>query len=337
MTEQPPQPSTDSQTVAPILPASTEFIVPTPAGGAEGDTGRWWRNTALAGLSVSLFVHTLLLLALALLWLDRPTGGDAGAGDEIQFAVMARSELTDSIAATLSAERQIIEDQVAAQIIQTQDLRASLPDIGAEAMDADLLASLTGAGSGQSDGSVDSLLSAGDQARFFGIEARGSRFAYVIDVSGSMEGERMVAMKTALIASIENLTDESRFAVILYSDRAAALTGDGWVRSGDASRSTSRQRIGAITAGGGTNPAPAFDLAQTLKPPPDAIYFMTDGEFTPDAEALLLSTVTQLIRASDAPIPIHGITFVSRGAEKLMRRLATMSRGTYTHVEGPRR
>lgn len=337
MIHQIPQSATSPSARAPIA-AATETIGPASVSGA-ATAERWRRNSSLAGLAISLFVHTLLLLILALSWLDRPAGAGSEDEEAVELAVISRQELSELLSGSLGPARLIVEDQ--GPTLSLDDLTSAAPiaDLAPVATDPGALAAVTGAGSGdsRSGGPMDSLLSAGNQARFFGIEARGNRFAYVIDVSGSMEGERAKSMKTALIASIENLSDEASFAIILYNDRAVALTGDGWVRSGDASRATSRQRIAAISVGGGTNPAPAFELTQALKPPPDAIYFMTDGEFIPDAEALLLSTVTRMMRSGDSRLPIHGISFVTRGAEKFMRRLAAMTRGSYTFVEGPRR
>jgi hypothetical protein len=64
--------------------------------------------------------------------------------------------------------------------------------------------------------------------------------------------------------------------------------------------------IGSIHGQGGTAPAPAFDLAmRLLQPPPDAIFFMTDGQFGPqvvDQVALLNQRVPR--------IAIHTILFV---------------------------
>lgn len=312
-------------------PAS-EIVIPTPP------RRDWWQSAALAGLAISFFAHTALLLILAMLMFNRSPAGDAGAGDEIQFAVMDDSELTDLLESSIGAEQPVIQDELVSPVFELEDLHSPLTDVGTTAVDQSLAAALQNAGAGDSrkGGASDGMFSAEGSAKFFGIEAQGSRFAYIVDVSGSMDGARVEALKIALISSIETLSDDARFSIILFSDRATSLTGDGWIKVSDASRATARQRINAIGVGGGTNPVPAFDIIRTLRPMPDAIYFMTDGEFLPEVEEAVLVAVTQMVRSGDAPMPIHALTFVSRGAEPLMRRIARMTRGSYTHVEGPR-
>lgn len=325
------EPAFDTPT--PAAASTSEIVIPTPP------RRGWWQSAVLAGLAVSFFAHTALLLILAVMMLNRSPAGDAGEGDEIEFAVMDDSELTELLDAAIGAEQPVIEEELVAPVFEMEDLHSPLTDVGTTAVDQSLAAALqnTGAGDMQQGGASDGLFSAGGSAKFFGIEAQGSRFAYVVDVSGSMDGAREEALKYALISSIEALSDEARFSIVLFSDRATALTGDGWIKCSDATRATARQRISAISVGGGTNPVPAFDIIQSLRPMPDAIYFMTDGEFLPEVEEGVLVAVTQMIRSSDAPLPIHALTFVSRGAEALMRRLARMTRGSYTHVEGPRK
>lgn len=304
-----------------------------PAGAART---AWWQSPVLVGLAVSFFLHSALLLMLAVTIFTEPASGEAGEGDEIQLAVMQDSELTDLVESLFELHQPVIQNESMAPEIVIEDLHSPLADLGTVSISEDVLGAIRGAGAA-GGGASSELFSAGTAARFFGIEAQGSRFAYVIDVSGSMDEQRSAALKHALIASIQALSDDARFAIILYNDRATPLTGDGWVTCNDSARATARQRINAIHTGGGTNPVAAFELVRTLKPLPDAVYFMTDGEFNQDVEDALFSTVSNMVRLIDAPMPIHAITFVSKSAETLMKRLARMTRGSYTHVEGPRR
>jgi hypothetical protein len=76
-------------------------------------------------------------------------------------------------------------------------------------------------------------------------------------------------------------------------------------------------------------PFPAFEVVFSLRPRPDAIYFMTDGQFEP-------SVAVELARLNvEDRIPIHCICFVSKEAEALMKKIAEDSGGTYTYVAGP--
>ncbi len=56
---------------------------------------------------------------------------------------------------------------------------------------------------------------------------------------------------------------------------------------------------------------------------------MTDGLF----DASVVDTLRAELRGG-RNVPIHCISFVDRSSEALMRRIAQMSDGSYTHVEG---
>jgi len=300
----------------------------------------WWEHALLLGLAFSLFVHLSLLVVSALVLFHEPEAADAGEGDAIQLAVMNETELTE-LSAMVSGGGQefateLLEDPITFEI---QDLDSPLTEIDDFTQDANLVTGLSGAGnttageSGEGMGDI-ALSSAVGGAKFFGVEASGSRFAYIVDVSGSMDGPRIDALKQALGASIVELTQDARFSIVLYSRDADALTGSTWVRAGDRQRADARRKIETIRAYGDTNPVPAFGIVLDLKPVPDAIYFMTDGVFPAPIEESLLVTVGRMVR-SDERVPIHCITFIERGSEKLMRRIARQTGGSYTHVSGP--
>jgi len=116
---------------------------------------------------------------------------------------------------------------------------------------------------------------------------------------------------------------------VSFASGAQPLGGrSAWREATTGGKVWARKHINAINAGGGTQPLPAFQEVFNVRPRPDAIYFMTDGEFNAEV-------ASEIIRLnSRRRIPIHCITFVNRDAEELMRRIASHSRGTYTHVEG---
>src|SRR5438046_2601550 len=74
----------------------------------------------------------------------------------------------------------------------------------------------------------------------------------------------------------------------------------------DAGKQWARRTVPLIVDEGGTEPLTAFKIVMTLRPKPDAIYFMTDGEFNED-------NATAVARMNaEWRIPIHCLTFVSR-------------------------
>jgi hypothetical protein len=187
-----------------------------------------------------------------------------------------------------------------------------------------------GAGSGEGIGVGDgSGGSGGGGASFFGVEARGSRFAYVCDISGSMQNAgKLGALKRELISSIDGLLENAEFMVYFFESEAIPLgKRERWL---DAVSKNKQWAIGEVQkagAQGGTNPLPAFVLALSLRPRPDAIYFMTDGLF--DAEVV---DRVAAMNASGKKVPVHCIAFGDQSSEPLMQKIAKDSGGSYTFV-----
>ena len=75
---------------------------------------------------------------------------------------------------------------------------------------------------------------------------------------------------------------------------------------------------------------PAFRVAFQLVPRPDAIFFMTDGQFP----AEVVEEIAALNRGGGRRVVIHTISFMDTSSEPLMKRIASDSGGKYRHVSG---
>jgi len=175
----------------------------------------------------------------------------------------------------------------------------------------------------------------GGGASFFGVEAQGNRFAYIVDVSGSMSvGGKLEALQKELTQSVNQLLETSSIAIVPFSSQVEVLGSTSgkasWVDASDRNKSGVVRNVATLRANGGTNPAPAFVLVLGMKPRPDAIYFMTDGEFPEEAASQIMALNSEL------KVPIHCICFVSDGSADMMKVIAQKSGGTYTFVPGPR-
>jgi hypothetical protein len=304
---------------------------------------RWWERPLMVGLVVSMFLHVVLAFGLAVTLIRGPSnpGGDVGGGETISFGDDSSYELVSLPGAPMGGGGLGgVESSVQAESFSISDVTSPFSQADALGGDAGGMPGLTGAGSG-AGGTGDGMGltgAGGGEARFFGVEARGSRFAYVVDISGSMmDTAKLGALQAALTESIEGMLQQAHFCVALFSSGAFPLVSEQWTRATDDKKQLARRNIRGISASGGTNPLPGFEMVFALKPRPDAIYFMTDGVFTPDIEAKLPGMIEKFQRqGDDARVPIHCITFVDRGAEKLMRRIARQTGGTYTHVAGPK-
>ena len=93
-------------------------------------------------------------------------------------------------------------------------------------------------------------------------------------------------------------------------------------------RKAAKAVVAGVAAGGGTVPDGAMQMVFSMKPRPDAIYFMTDGQFGPQVASL----IHRLNRRGNKRVPVHSITFGDQGAARLMQQIADESGGTYTHI-----
>lgn len=318
-----PQEQVDSTTET-TAPASSHR--PDPHDGARPEV----RKAPALGVAASLIVHALFLILAAFILLDRPGGAGAG-GDHIELAIVTDAELTQMQADALQESLPEIDAEAPADLVDATLFDSPIAEISLEASVSDLTG-LEGAGKSLGEGMDLGGGAAGGAASFFGVEARGTRFAYIVDISGSMTGPKIDTLKRELIGSLESLSEHASFIVVLFSHEPRIIGGrPKWDRAIRRAKDFAQRDIGAISAGGATNPLPAFEIVFDLRPRPDAIYFMTDGQFSE-------SVVREVDRMNSSwiePTPVHTISFVSREAEEQLRRISRSSGGTYTHVDGP--
>lgn len=104
----------------------------------------------------------------------------------------------------------------------------------------------------------------------------------ILDVSGSMVGDKLTQAKNALVFCVENLNPGDKFEIIRFSTEAQALFGKRVPYTEDAKKQA-LDFIKNLKAIGGTNMDQAFDLALQEKPSgdrPGMIIFITDGRPT---------------------------------------------------------
>jgi len=166
------------------------------------------------------------------------------------------------------------------------------------------------------------------KAEFFGVEATGNKFVYVVDASGSMAGRRFERALEELQYSIRRLGTNQSFYVIFYNDQTFSQfyprEEKELAKASSNNRTKLTEWLKNATPSGGT--IPIDGLLKALKFSPDAIFFMTDGEFETD-------TVRQVRINNRYSVPIHCICFDSTVGEDLLKRIAGDSKGTYRYVD----
>jgi Ca-activated chloride channel homolog len=121
----------------------------------------------------------------------------------------------------------------------------------------------------------------------------------VVDVSGSMSGEKIDQTRRALLQLLGSLGPGDRFRLIRFASSVEAWR-PGWTRATGPDLAEAREWVSRLSAQGGTNIAGALDEA--LRVPSDAgrlpvVVFLTDGlptvgERDPDAIARAVAAYT---------------------------------------------
>ncbi len=345
----PPSPlprAADNQAVT----KSTHQPIPS-AGSGEPQTGQGTRGAAITGLIrrhgppaaatglvVSFLIHLMGAMVAAVLSFGIAQAGGAGSGQgPVELAVMTQGELAEIQEAALDAgagESPELPGAVLSADVPL-DISPGLPgvgtglgDISTDSGGGDIGEGLLGEGGGGGGGA----------ANFFGVEARGTRFAYIVDVSGSMaplpgsKTGRIDVLQLELSKSLNALAENAAYTVLLYNDRTTPLGGEvRWTEASDTAKRRAREQIDRIEASGGTEPVESFMMVLKMRPKPDAIYFMTDGEF-PESYREQIRMLNGAFK-----VPIHCIVFGTERAATTMRGIAQDSGGTYTFVpeKGP--
>lgn len=102
----------------------------------------------------------------------------------------------------------------------------------------------------------------------------------VIDVSGSMSGEKIVQARAALLQLLSSLRGQDRFRLVSFSSGVRRYASE-WMSATAENRREASDWIQALEAGGGTNIAGALAEAFTVSPADDAlgvVVFLTDGQ-----------------------------------------------------------
>jgi hypothetical protein len=191
----------------------------------------------------------------------------------------------------------------------------------------------------------------GATTSFFGQSAQGHRIAFILDMSGSMAGQRWAACRQQLIIALQALRGQGEFFLVLFSDHLVEPPHQlDWTLADAAVIDAVIDWMGAVVPVGGTMPKPAFERVFALSTPPDSVYFMTDGQFndcTPADIARLNGTGTASRFSALAlglgrsllgkpkehtGAVINTIALDDAGGAGVLQAIAEASGGQYTHA-----
>ncbi len=181
-------------------------------------------------------------------------------------------------------------------------------------------------------------------AEFFGVKAKGRRFVFIVDASGSMQGERFMHAKEELMYAIRRLDKSQSFYVIFFNSNTYRMFADNDTAPAEypiaATTSNIRklaQWLKGIEAQTQTNPRQAVQYALEMRP--DAIYILSDGEFTDGGmtEQFLAqeNVIDDPVDGMRPRVVIHTIGFHSKSGETALQSIAKTYGGIYRFVGAP--
>lgn len=159
--------------------------------------------------------------------------------------------------------------------------------------------------------------------------------AMLLDVSGSMGGERIDALRRTLNLLVDALAEKDVLTLITYNS-AASVRADCVVIAAD-TRTTLHSTIDSLAADGGTNMEAAIGAllalaADSSKPNVDAVFILTDGHInagmTSSAGLLRL-----LQNQMNQGVPINTLGYGADHNSRLLRDMALRSSGSYTFAD----
>jgi uncharacterized protein YegL len=285
------------------------------------------------GFAVSILIHTIVLVCLALIVFGEPPGepplaivvlpGGDEAPQEVTFEpvmVVATPDHEDEAALLDLVAIGCPDDEPKQPVDPTiGDMVDSLPPPSAAgfvsttlAPEGLLLCSVGDDGRGGGRG--------GPEASFYGLRAGGQKFVFVTDCSGSMTGQPFAELVRELRDTIERLPEGAEFAVIFFN-HAPILRSAPTLEAATAEvKQDSLRWIASISPDGGTDPSQA--LAEALKLKPSVVFLLTDGRFAPKPTWDVIRRFNRNRR-----VQIHTIGLGSQVDALLLRQIAKKNRG----------
>jgi hypothetical protein len=178
------------------------------------------------------------------------------------------------------------------------------------------------------------------KAQFLGSQAKGRRFCIIADNSGSMAGEKIADLRTQLLKTLAETNQLGEFFIYCFNSKAEPMPHTGWLKGSAPEAEKIKKWIREIKTAGGTLPMPAFDAAFKLSPPPDVIFFMTDGIIPTDVPGKVVAlnklptkvVVNTIMFANPNPKGANTpkVSAASGREEDLLKRIAEQNGGTFT-------
>lgn len=158
--------------------------------------------------------------------------------------------------------------------------------------------------------------------------------AMVLDTSGSMEGERILAVKNTLCCLIDKLMIGDKITVVGFSGKAKVVA-DNLTITDSASRESLKASVRLLDADGGTNMEAGVTLLGSLyagRAMPDSLVLLTDG-FVNEGLASVTG-IYSLLKSYTPSVPVYALGYGDDHNSDFMRGLSRRTAGTYSFIDG---
>ncbi len=154
------------------------------------------------------------------------------------------------------------------------------------------------------------------------------RYIFLIDKSGSMRGDRLAVAKKALMNTLQQMEEGSKFYIYFFNREADAMPASAMLDASPDNIGRMADWLSTRDAQGGTDPIPALEGAFGHEP--TEIWLLTDGQFHPK----VMEAVKQLNTGKEIKVNTLGLGDEIRGrrGEALLMIIAKENGGTYTYV-----
>ncbi|MCA9135947.1 MAG: VWA domain-containing protein [Planctomycetales bacterium] len=289
------------------------------------------RRRKSTGWLGSIFLHVIIVLLVAFLVVPADFAGPA-----TQTLVMTVDVSTPEIPIPMMLVDETLADDSSHPTLEVEQETVQRIDIPLNTGSPNL--KITGISSKR--GRATGTTGQGTRGSFFGIEASGKDFVYIVDRSGSMNGNRYRRAIDELKRSIGELSGDQRFFVVLFSSSSDPMFGGSqsteMLNATEDNKKKLEHWLDTIRTGGGTNPNSSLRMAINMNP--SAVFMLSDGEFTESkskrrAGVLESGGVTHsIVLSARGKVPIHAIAFEDPRSCANMKRLAEISGGEYRYV-----
>lgn len=164
--------------------------------------------------------------------------------------------------------------------------------------------------------------------------SRPINLALVLDTSGSMEGERISAVKNTLNVLVDKLLIGDKITIVGFSSKAVQIAA-GVTISDEAARVALKSSVDALTADGGTNMESGVAMLGTLFTGgvglPDSLVLLTDGYVNEGITSV--AGMHSMLKSYLPNVPVYALGYGDDHNSDFMRGLSQRTSGTYTFID----